>query len=94
MKIQFSGSDDEFLNCNTIEILEEEFNANNLNTLNKALLYIYKTETRAHKSFFKSEGILANGTICLVDEMDSEIKEDPVITHSSEIVLISTLHGG
>ncbi len=94
MKIQFSGSDDEYLNCNLMDISMEDFNRFELNRLNKVLLFIFNNEERAHKSFFKSDGTLANGTICLVDEIDSEIREEQPLNFNSGIVLISTLHGG
>jgi hypothetical protein len=77
-----------------MDISMEDFNRFELNRLNKVLLFIFNNEERAHKSFFKSDGTLANGTICLVDEIDSEIREEQPLNFNSGIVLISTLHGG
>lgn len=94
MKIQFSGSENEFLNCNVMEVSREEFAASKISNLKNALEFIFRAEPRAHKSFFKSDGTLANGTICLVDEVDADIKEDQSVNSDSELVLISTLHGG
>lgn len=94
MKIGFSGADDEFLNSNEIEIRPDEIERNNIKTLDDVITYIYKVEPRSRKSFFKTDGSLANGTICLIDEEDSEIRMDKEITSNSHIVFISTLHGG
>lgn len=94
MKVHFSGADDEYLNFNALVISENEFIENNLNTLHSILDYIFKIEPRSHKSFFKNDGTLANGTICLLDDIDASITADENITSDSNVVLISTLHGG
>lgn len=94
MKISFSGADDAFLNCNQIEIGREIVDKECLGTVDDVVSFIYRTEQRAHKSFFKPDGTLAHGTICLVDEQDAEIREDKKVEHDSHIVFISTLHGG
>lgn len=94
MKIHFSGADDEFLNFNVLTISEDEFVSNRLFSLQSTLEYIFKIEPRSHKSFFKADGTLANGTICLIDEVDASIKEEEELKSDSDIVLISTMHGG
>jgi hypothetical protein len=87
MKVSFSGADDEFLNCNQIEIKEKVRN------LEEAIFLIYSTVPRAHKSFFKSDGTLAPGVVCLIDDVDSCV-ENSEINSESHLVFISTLHGG
>ena len=94
MKVQFSGADDEYLNFNALVISENEYKENKLDNLDKALEYIFKVEPRSHKSFFKPDGTLANGTICLLDDVDASIKENQLLYSDSNIILISTLHGG
>jgi len=93
MKISFSGADDDQLNCNSLKIPEETCIKENIKTTDSLISYIYKIEPRARKSFFKTDGTLANGTICLIDDEDLEIKEDKIPDYNSEIVFISTLHG-
>ena len=58
MKIHFSGSDDEFLNTNNFTIAEDKIIEENITTLRDLVRYIYKIKPRAHKSFFKLNGIL------------------------------------
>jgi len=87
MKVSFSGSDDDFLNSNSIQISE-----NSITTIEELIAHVHKTEPRARKSFFKPDGSLSNGTICLVDEQDIEISKD--LQKDSHVVFISTLHGG
>ncbi|ELA40758.1 uncharacterized protein VICG_02206 [Vittaforma corneae ATCC 50505] len=94
MKITFSGADDAFLNSNQIEIEPETVDRECLGTVDRVISYIYRTEPRAHRSFFRPDATLAHGTICLIDEQDVETKEDKEVGVDSHIVLISTLHGG
>lgn len=94
MNICFSGADDEYLNCNKISIEQDVVERENIDTLDKLITYIYLNEPRARKSFYKTDGTLANGTICLVDDQDIELRSDRRISPSSSIVFISTLHGG
>lgn len=96
MKISFSGADDDSLNAATLEITKEAIEIAKIQYLKDVISYIYKNEPRAHKSFYKPDGSLASGTICLVDEQDAEMRgpEEQDVTESSVIVFISTLHGG
>lgn len=93
MKISFSGADDEYLNCNSISVPPEDVERNVM-TIDDAIAYVFATEPRAHRSFFKADGTLANGTICLIDDQDVEVRECEKLDPESEVVLISTLHGG
>lgn len=96
MKISFSGAEDENLNACPIDVPDDVVASNSIKTLHDAISYVYRAVPRAHRSFFKPDGTLAGGTICLLDEQDSEmreLKEQPVGPESS-IVFISTLHGG
>jgi len=95
MKIFFNGSEDEHLNKAHYEMNRELFERGELRTLEDILSHIYNEIPKARKSFFKTDGTLANGTICLVDDEDISLRnlDDPVDA-SKDIVLISTLHGG
>lgn len=96
MKISFSGADNEFLNFNFIEICKNDLEnyKNKIVDINNLLDFLYEKHPITRKSFFKTDGTLANGTICLIDEQDLEINENKALEDSSNIVLISTLHGG
>ena len=61
--VSFSGADNDYLNFNKIEILKEKFKTAVI-TVNEVLKYIYENEEESRKSFFKTDGTLANGTIC------------------------------
>lgn len=92
MRISFSGADDEYLNCNSISIPAEDVNKGM--AMDDVIAHVFATEPRAHRSFFKADGTLANGTICLVDDQDIEVRENEMLDPESEVILISTLHGG
>lgn len=96
MKINFSGAEDEHLNTNTIVVPEETLRKEAIRNLDDMISYVYRTEPRARRSFFKADGTLANGTICLIDDQDAEMRElkDQAVDSSSSVVFISTLHGG
>ncbi|KAL6122081.1 hypothetical protein NUSPORA_00930 [Nucleospora cyclopteri] len=95
MKIFFNGGNDEFLEENPMFIPIELISQNNLITVEDLLKYIYLKEPRARESFYNNEGKLANGTICLIDDIDREIVEETVdLKKINKIVLLSTLHGG
>lgn len=94
MKISFSGADSEYLNCNSLVISAKDVEEKSLVSVDDVIAYVFAVEPRAHKSFFKTDGTLANGTICLVDDQDVEVREDGRLDFDSEIVFISTLHGG
>jgi hypothetical protein len=94
MRISFSGADSEYLNCNSVVVSREDVEREGLESIDYVVAYVFATEPRAHKSFFKTDGTLANGTICLVDDQDIEAREDKKLGFDSEVVFISTLHGG
>lgn len=92
MRISFSGADDEYLNCNPMTIPAEV--VENGMSISDVIAHVFTTEPRAHRSFFNANGTLANGTICLVDDQDIEVRENERLGPESEVVFISTLHGG
>ncbi|KAI5178362.1 hypothetical protein PAEPH01_2546 [Pancytospora epiphaga] len=96
MKINFSGAEDESLNMSNLVLSKEEFQQANIKSLNDVIAYIHNTEPRAHKSFYNTDGTLANGTICLIDGQDAEMyeEEEQIVHLESNVVFISTLHGG
>lgn len=94
MKISFSGADNEYLNCNSVVVSKHDVEKKGLVSIDDVVAYVFATEPRAHKSFFKTDGTLANGTICLVDDQDVEVREGEKLDPDCEIVFISTLHGG
>jgi len=94
MEISFSGADDEYLNCNVLKIPSEVVQKESLLSLESVIKYVFDNEIRARKSFFKSDGSLGYGTLCLIDNEDFEIQKEAKIEPNSKIVFISTLHGG
>ena len=96
MKINFSGSDEEFLNSSTIVLEKAIIDKEDIKTLQDTIDYIFKNYPKARKSFFEADGSLARGTICLLDEVDAEMyaPEEKEVNSDSNIVFISSLHGG
>lgn len=96
MQISFSGAENESLSAASIVVSGEELGRNGIATLNDVISYVYRTEPRAHRSFFKADGTLANGTICLLDDQDADMYEpgEQLVGPDSSVVFISTLHGG
>lgn len=94
MEISFSGADDEYLNCNVLTIPGEVVEKESLLSLESVIKYVFDNEIRARKSFFKPDGSLGYGTLCLIDNEDFEIQKEAKIEPNSKIVFISTLHGG
>lgn len=96
MKIVFNGADDESLCENSLVIPTEIIREEKIESIQDVVDYIFKTETRTHKSFFNRDGTVANGTICLLNDVDTELADCsvPIELYDSELVFISTLHGG
>lgn len=96
MKVMFSGAEDEHLNqfpmCISADVLEKE----SITNLNDVVAYVYRTEPRAHRSFFKQDGGLEDGVICLLDEQHSEVltTDEQAVNSNTSVVFISTMHGG
>ncbi|KAI4292847.1 ubiquitin related modifier 1 [Pancytospora philotis] len=96
MRITFSGAEDEYLNTHGLDISQEVLAKEGIATLDDVVSYVYATEPRAHRSFFRPDGTLENGTVCLIDERHSEVldAEEQRVDNNSSIVFISTMHGG
>lgn len=96
MKFVFNGADDEKLNSISIELKRDDMERMNIRTAGDALEYLYTNHRETNRSFFNTEGKLANGTICIINETDWEItgEDTSPVRHGDEIILISSLHGG
>jgi hypothetical protein len=94
MEISFSRADDEYLNCNILKIPSEVIEKEHLENLDCFVKYIFDNEIRARKSFFKSDGSVGYGTLCLIDNEDFEIRKNAKIGPNSKVVFILTLHSG
>ena len=96
MKICFNGSEDESLNTKVLEVTPEEHAAAKIRKVSDAIRYVFENEPRAHRSFYKTDGTLANGTICFINDQDLEIldEHERVVSENDTITFISTLHGG
>lgn len=96
MKIIFNGSENENLN-NTIWIVDiHNIKKDGCVTCKDVIKYVYENKPEAHKSFFKCDGTLNNGTICLFEDQDISIinEDDAIFKNDSHLTFISTLHGG
>lgn len=96
MRFIFNGADDEKLNSTPIELGREDMARLGIATAGDALRYLHAAHRETNRSFFSSDGRLAHGTICVINERDWEItgEEKSPVEHGDEIILISSLHGG
>ena len=96
MQIVFSGADDELLCQSPMVIPTGTIEEEGIRSVRDALSYLHRAEPRAHNSFFNKDGTIANGIICLLDGVDTELTDcsEQTDLSDSELVLISTLHGG
>lgn len=96
MKFVFNGADDERLNTTPIELSMDDVERMCIRTAGDALEYLYTNHKETNRSFFNSDGKLAHGTICVINERDWEItgEGESSVGYGDEIILISSLHGG
>lgn len=96
MQILFSGSEDENLNNKIWTLKLSEIKEGGDVTCRDVINYVFKYEPRSHRSFFKHDGSLAGGTICLFEDQDLDIinQDAAIVKEDSTITFISTMHGG
>jgi hypothetical protein len=92
MKVHFSGAED--VDLNHIVIKDDDVDSMKIKKIEDLVKYVYENVRSSRKSFFNNNGEIANGTICLIDDQDIELAGDKELGYESEIVFISTLHGG